>query len=284
MTYSSRDCSAAARFGVRPLRCWLIDSHLDSDSGRFSARSSTLLRVHTSIRPSHLVHRLCSSLLNRTANIQSCSVSNSGSGTVATLQLPVPPGSHSSLPAEDRIDYAAVLSLSSTPGSSLLGWEGVRLLLNPGFVSGPRRSNRHGCWGTSDGLISAGPPQPPAAVSAVTLEGVPWSLLTYEQFHTALGHSSEDQTVKNCAITAAVRFANLSSTTDAIPARPAPPGDRRNHRVKDIHHVLHRSYSHGYPQAVRDYSHPRTDAPRTVWEPCGDAQLTGRLRCIDPAA
>jgi len=163
MTNSSRDCSAAARFGVCPLRCRLIDSHSDSDSGPFTARSSTLLSVHTSIRSSHLVYRLCR-LLNRTANIRSCSAASSHSRSMATLSYIRAPANHSSLPAEERTGPMAVLNPVGHRDSSFCGCGACGFSSTPGAFRGRAILTTQGAASPRRDSYLQLPAEPPAEI------------------------------------------------------------------------------------------------------------------------
>ena len=98
------------------------------------------------------------------------------------------------------------------------------------------------------------------------------------------GTVSKISILRKCAVTASIRVARLMSQTVTIHVHRAGPMDPRNHRSKDIHRVLHRSYSHSYPQALRDYSHPRPQDRRSVAGSSGGDRLTGNPRCCGSAA
>ena len=75
--------------------------------------------------------------------------------------------------------------------------------------------------------------------------------------HWPWKHRAEMPNVRPCPITAARREGKLTVGEGALTwAGYEHPDDRSFHPIADFHHVLHRSYSHGYPQGLRDYSHP----------------------------
>ena len=87
--------------------------------------------------------------------------------------------------------------------------------------------------------------------------------------HWPWKHRAEMPNVRPCPITAARREGKLTVGEGALTwAGYEHPDDRSFQPIADFHHVLHRSYSHGYPQGLRDYSHP-------CW-PAGDPPIVTR--------
>ena len=75
--------------------------------------------------------------------------------------------------------------------------------------------------------------------------------------HWPWKHRAEMPNVRPCPITAVRREGKLTVGEGALTwAGYEHPDERSFHPIADFHHVLHRSYSHGYPQGLRHYSHP----------------------------
>lgn len=85
--------------------------------------------------------------------------------------------------------------------------------------------------------------------------------------------------VKEWTITAELRVATLRSITDSNRGIQHLQQTAGLSRLTDIHRVLHRSYSHSYPQRLRDYSHSPPGCREGLVGVFDSGQMSGCPEC-----